>query len=87
MHKDRRQRRRGHPVDPPRLPQCLGSRLGQPLDHLARQPADRGIVQRRIEQDRLIRRQRAQLGFLPRDVGCIMGILGEFGEDRRIDRR
>ena len=53
-------------VDAPRLPHRFGPRLGEALDHFARQAPDRRIVERRVEQDGLIRCERAQLGFLPR---------------------
>ena len=86
MYHDRGESRGGHPVDPCRLPQCLGLRFRQPLDHLARQPTDRRIVERRIERDRLVRCQRAQLGILPRNIGRVMRVLDDLRQDRRIDR-
>jgi hypothetical protein len=57
MHHDCGQRRGRHPVDPRRLPQRFGPRLAQPFDHLARQATDRGIIERGVEADRLVRGQ------------------------------
>src|SRR3546814_2623574 len=54
------------------------------FDHLARQPANRTIIERRVEQDRLVRRKGAQFGILPRDIRSIMRILRS--EERRVGK-
>ena len=57
-----------------RLPK--GSRTGraEPLNHLVREAANSTIVQRGIELHGFISGKRAQLRFVPRDIGRIAGI-------------